>query len=115
MKISPSIFIGKPESTTEAGLTFVLLVVTVSPGSHSQPVVFPGGEWFQGNDNGGALLYLKLFIVCAVAHEPAVSTHTAPGVSWIFNGMGGEKHDRQVPLHWNILIVYSEGFVHFQT
>lgn len=29
MKISPSIFIGKPESTTEAGLTFVLLVVTV--------------------------------------------------------------------------------------
>lgn len=77
MKISPSIFICQPESTTQAGSTFVFLVVTVSPGSHAQPVRFPGGERFQGNDNGGSLLCLVIFTECCGPLAYSINTHCA--------------------------------------
>lgn len=54
MEASPSIFICQPDSTTQVGSTFVFLVVTMSPGSHVPPVLFPGWKWLQGSGNGGS-------------------------------------------------------------
>lgn len=52
-KLSPSIFICQPESTTQVGSTFVFLVVRMSPGSRVPPVLFPCGKWLRGSGNGG--------------------------------------------------------------
>lgn len=49
-KLSPSIFICQPDSTTQH------LFSWLSPclqGGHVPPVLFPGGKWFQGSGQGG--------------------------------------------------------------
>lgn len=60
-KLSPSIFICQPVSTTQVGSTFVFLDVTMSPGSHVPPVLFLGRKWLQGSGKGGSFLSVRVW------------------------------------------------------
>lgn len=73
-KISPNIFICQQKSTTQAGSTFVFLVVTVSLGSRAPPVLFSGGKSFWGRVNRPFLLISSECVVWHVS-TPSLNSH----------------------------------------
>lgn len=96
-KLSPSIFICQPDSTTQH------LFSWLSPclqGGHVPPVLFPGGKWFQGSGQGGFLLCLPISSERVVAHEPAASTLTAPWTSRRLYSKKKKKQDKKKKDWW---------------